>query len=123
MLESRAPELSVSGSNYPTSAAKALLSRLVVAVQVAAIALALAGEHLLPARPAWLQAMQANKAQSCLMAWIVGNMLYQNLSTTGAFEVHFDGQTVFSKLESGRAPDLQSVVAKVLQLYAEHQSG
>jgi hypothetical protein len=35
---------------------------------------------------------------ACMFLFIVGNMVSSTLSNTGAFEIAYDGQLVFSKL-------------------------
>jgi hypothetical protein len=36
--------------------------------------------------------------------WLVGNMAASSLSSTGAFEIYFNGDRLFSKLATGRLP-------------------
>ena len=40
-------------------------------------------------------------------AFLIGNMIRTQLLSTGAFEIYFDGQLVFSKLETGQPPNEQ----------------
>ena len=42
--------------------------------------------------------------------WWVGNTLRNSLGSTGAFEVLYQGQLVFSKLAAGRMPTLGEVL-------------
>ena len=39
--------------------------------------------------------------------------VHQNLISTGAFEVFYDGRTLFSKLATGAAPQLSDIVRAV----------
>ena len=41
----------------------------------------------------------------------------QNLISTGAFEVYYDGLTLFSKLASGAAPQLGDIVRAVSEAH------
>jgi hypothetical protein len=41
----------------------------------------------------------------------------QNLVSTGAFEVYYDGRTLFSKLVSGAAPQLSDIVRGVSEAH------
>ena len=113
-LEAQVPGMEVVGSNYPPSPPKAALAKLVFAAQMLFIGLTLAGHQLYPVPPPWLKTLQENKVQSCMLAWFAGNTIAQNLATTGAFEVFYDGAIVFSKLQTGRAPELGVVVRDVI---------
>ena len=115
-LETHAPGLSVVGSNYPPSPPKALLAKGVGVAQFLVIGATLGGQHLYPAgtEPAWLKSLQESKLQACMAAWFMGNVASQNLISTGAFEVYHDGAVIFSKLETGKAPDLNAIVEAVL---------
>jgi selT/selW/selH-like putative selenoprotein len=50
-----------------------------------------------------------------MLAFFVGNMIANSLKQTGAFEVYYDGKLVWSKLQSGRAPDLHSILRALVQ--------
>jgi hypothetical protein len=93
---------------------------------MAAIAVTLAGDRLLPAlglpSPDFVKSMQAAKLQSCAAAWFFGNTLQQNLISTGAFEVYYDGATIFSKLQSGAAPQLPEIVRAVAHAHAQRSN-
>jgi hypothetical protein len=43
----------------------------------------------------------------------------QNLISTGAFEVYYDGRTLFSKLATGAPPQLAQVVRAVADAHAQ----
>jgi hypothetical protein len=97
---------------------KALVARAASTASLAAIGLTLGGERLLPligvhAPPEFVKSMQAAKLQSCAAAWFIGNMVQQNCLSTGAFEVYYDGRTIFSKLATGQAPQLPEIVRAV----------
>ena len=40
---------------------------------------------------------------STMGAWFVGNTVSQNLLNTGAFEIYYDGEVIFSKLDQRSA--------------------
>jgi hypothetical protein len=94
---------------------------------MAAIAVTLAGDRILPAlglpAPDFVKSMQAAKMQSCAAAWFLGNTVQQNLISTGAFEVYYDGVTMFSKLQTGAAPQLAEVVRSVAHAHAQRGAG
>jgi len=54
--------------------------------------------------PNFYQYMKNNKIITGLLLWMVGNYIINVASSTGAFEVFYKGEMVFSKLESGRFP-------------------
>ena len=47
---------------------------------------------------------------STMGAWFLGNTLSQNMLNTGAFEVYYDGETIFSKIRSGRLPSMPEIM-------------
>ncbi|KAI1289344.1 putative thioredoxin reductase-like selenoprotein T protein [Halotydeus destructor] len=53
--------------------------------------------------PAW-RWLTSHKVYGCLMAFFIGNMIEGQLISTGAFEISYNGVTVWSKLRSGRIP-------------------
>lgn len=63
-----------------------------------------------PPLPALLSPPPSTPPSSC-----AGNTVRQNLLSTGAFEVSYQGVPVFSKLATGRMPTLQEMVAGVAQ--------
>jgi hypothetical protein len=62
-------------------------------------------------RPEFVQSMQNNKMGSCMGAWFLGNTVSQNLLNTGAFEVYYDGEVIFSKLEQKRLPNIPEIMS------------
>ena len=47
--------------------------------------------------------------------------VHQNLISTGAFEVYYDGRTLFSKLSTGAAPQLGDIVRAVSEAHRAAQ--
>ena len=60
--------------------------------------------------PDFVTNLQANKMGSTMGAWFLGNTLSQNMLNTGAFEVYYDGETIFSKIRSGRLPSMPEIM-------------
>ena len=92
-----------------------MIASLVGYLQLAAFAVALFGRQLcsmfgLPHTPAWLGWVQENKFKVLFAAFIASNFA-SRLTSTGAFEVIVDGDTVFSKLEMGRLPTFEELRA------------
>ena len=143
-LEARFPDLQVVGTNYPPGAPhtphvpvsaaltcahraaaaplKALAARAVSTASMSAIVFTLAGDRIFPylgvPQPGFVKMLQDSKLQSCAAAWFLGNTVQQNLISTGAFEVYYDGATVFSKLAPGAAPHLAAIVRDVAALHS-----
>lgn len=83
-------------------------------LQVVVVALALGGDSIfamigLQHPRFYTEYIKPNKVQSCLIAWIAGNLIGGNLMSTGAFEIFYDGNLLFSKLSTGRLPDMRMV--------------
>jgi len=79
-----------------------------------AIALTHAGDSISRAFgvtvPEFVDNLKGNKMGSTLGAWFIGNTLSQNMLNTGAFEVYYDGETIFSKIESHRLPSMPELM-------------
>jgi thioredoxin reductase-like selenoprotein T len=84
-------------------------------VQAVVIAVLLLGErYIFPALrmrvPQWYRDAERNRTGYIIMAFLLGNMIAANVSKSGAFEVYYDGQLIWSKLNSGQAPHLGAIV-------------
>jgi selT/selW/selH-like putative selenoprotein len=117
LVKNRYPNVQVIGTNYPVPANKLLLSRLFTMVQLAICALTLFGDGissmLQTDSPDWLKSMNNNKMSICMVTWFLGNIFAQNLLNTGAFEIAFDGQMIFSKLDEHRMPSVSEMFEAV----------
>jgi len=111
-LHQQFPHLEISGGNYPTAASKVFLSRILQVVQFSLIGVALAGDYLFthvlnyPANgpfPPLYEPIREKKLFVGMGAWIVGNSVIQGLSSSGAFEIYYDGRIVSSKLNPASA--------------------
>lgn len=98
-----------------------MLAKGVGAAQLAVFAGAFAGEQLAPnLLPAETWAMLREKRGVILMGtWFLGNTLRNGLTSTGAFEVYYNGQRVFSKLATGRMPSFAEVAAGIEGIISE----
>ena len=74
------------------------LARVVMGLQFGGIAAVLGGEHIFPAlgmeMPQLLVQMREKKMGVCLGIWLLGNAAHNQLTSTGAFEVYYDGKKV-----------------------------
>ena len=80
---------------------------------MATIGLTLFGERLFPllnmAEPEALAGLKENKFAVVAGAWFLGNTISQNMMSTGAFEVYYGGEQIFSMVASGQLPNVQEV--------------
>jgi len=54
-----------------------------------------------------------NKWSTCIGIWLVGNFLSSTVGSTQAFEIAYDGQMVFSKLNTGRMPAIPEIFSAI----------
>jgi selT/selW/selH-like putative selenoprotein len=127
LLEKHYPQLEVNGGNYPTPASKVLLANALHVVQLGVIGLVVAGEYLFTnvlnypvggPFPPFYESIKEKKLLVGFGAWMVGNSLAQSLTSTGAFEIAYNGQMVYSKLASSSAqlPTLQQIITNLQQI-------
>ena len=115
MILRRFPGTEVIGSNFPPSAFAVAASKAVNVGTFAAMGLTHFGDRLCSAlgaraTPAFVANLQSNKMGSTMGAWFVGNTVSQNLLNTGAFEVFYDGEVIFSKHDTKRLPTIPEIM-------------
>lgn len=93
---------------------QAAIAQAVLVVQICAIAFILASDTILAALnlqlpPDWRQTLQEKRMAYVMGAWFLGNTIKNSLLSTGAFEVFYDGELIFSKLATQRMPGLNEV--------------
>ncbi len=92
------PGMEVVGSNYPVTATRALAAQALVVAQMALLAVVFLGDQAFQALgiapPAVYDKVKQNKFGAAMAVWFLGNMLHSSLTTTGAFEVFYNGQLV-----------------------------
>ena len=93
---------------------------------MAAMAFAVIGEQAcaalgfaLPAAVA--QQLQEKRFAILMGAWFVGNTLTNSLTNTGAFEVLYGTDVIFSKLATGSMPTIEQIVIGVQEAMAAAQ--
>lgn len=113
LLTEKYPGTEVHGENFPAAPWKKTLARIVQACVWAFIAVMLAGDRIFPALqippPQLYLDLQQNKLPYIFGAYFIGNTIVQNLSNTGAFEISYQGQMVWSKLLEGRMPSVEEI--------------
>ncbi|KAF5200215.1 Selt-like protein [Thalictrum thalictroides] len=109
MLETSFPGIDVILANYPPPLPKRLLSKVVPVFQIGVIGIVMGGEQIFPrlgymTPPPWYYSMRQNRFGTIATAWLLGNVMQSYLQSSGAFEVYFNDELVFSKLKEKRFP-------------------
>ena len=97
--------------NYPPSDTNVMLSKLLTALQAVMIIGALTIENFV----ALPSEIREKKMLIVMGALFVGNTLKNSLMSTGAFEVMFDDQVLWSKLATGQMPRSEVDVVSALE--------
>lgn len=113
-------------SNFPPGPTKVMVLRVVRTAQYAVIGFAVAGEQALHFvgvhyPPAFWERMRERRVALIMGAWFGGSMLANALESTGAFEVYYDGRPLYSKLASGRMPQLPDIAGPLEAALFERQ--
>lgn len=111
LLSEKYPGVPIVGTNFPVHPIKTVISQAISAVQMGIILLIVMGDKMLPTSV--YESVKDNKFGYCVGIWFLGNMLASNLRNTGAFEIAFDGQLIFSKLDTGRMPAVQEIYSGI----------
>lgn len=98
-----------------------MLAKCVGFLQAGVAAGTLCAEQLLhvlgvPASPAFLASLRDKRFGIIAGAWFLGNMVSNSLTSTGAFEVYYDGRLVYSKLQNGQLPTMEEMLGGIQQL-------
>ncbi|KAL3772084.1 hypothetical protein ACHAW5_004922 [Stephanodiscus triporus] len=107
---------SIHGENYPAPDWTGYAGALISAVQLFAMVLVMVGESLwtyvpgLRRPPEFYYKMKDNPALTFIVVFLVIPSYVQSFANTGAFEIYVDEKLIFSKLETGRMPNLAEVV-------------
>eukprot|EP00899_Mesostigma_viride_P016182 jgi/Mesvir1/24565/Mv21898-RA.1 len=103
-------------------------------VQMAGLGFVMAGDKILtalgvpniaaPRHPAWAlyDRFSSNRLPWLATWWILGNSVHGQLLSTGAFEVYYDGHLLFSKLETGHVPEVETLVNLVAAAMKERDA-
>mmetsp|Transcript_9684 Transcript_9684/g.27170 ORF Transcript_9684/g.27170 Transcript_9684/m.27170 type:complete len:123 (-) Transcript_9684:1028-1396(-) len=99
----------------------AALAQVATYAQFGGIAAVLMGEHLWsmlhrPMPEFWRQSVEPNKVPLGMGIWLFGGTMVQNLVKTGAFEVYFDGELVFSKLQTHTMPSGELLYERIYDI-------
>lgn len=109
----------ITGENYEVTGTKAQMSTLVGYIRMFLFIFMFAGEMIINSMGG-MQSMpdlvkdlhgyvQENKIKFGMGLFFIGSMVQAQLMQSGAFEIYVNGELQFSKLETGRMPDFESV--------------
>lgn len=108
------PGVPIVGKVYPPGDDKIMIATVAQYMFFLGIAVIFFGESLfkmagMAAPPGWYAAVVENKMQACMFLWIANSMATSQLAT-GAFEISYDGEQIFSKIEENRWPTPEELV-------------
>lgn len=99
LLEQQYPGMEVVGSNYPVTALKQAAAQAVSMAQMGGFAMVIFGEKAfetlgMPVPQFYIQNVAQNRFGAGVAVWFLGNFVQNQLVSTGAFEVYYDGNLV-----------------------------
>eukprot|EP01040_Poterioochromonas_malhamensis_P004999 gene4999-5361_t len=116
-VETQYPNVVVQGDIYPPPTYAILIAQIASYLWLGGIAMIFAGAAIFQAlgikEPEWLLWISKNRMQTFMGLFLLNNVANSMLAT-GAFEVYFQGDLVFSRLQSQRFPNPQDVL-QILQ--------
>jgi len=103
------PDLVINGENYNPGGGRVEMSQLLGVLKFIVMGMVIYGfnpwsQMGLGSTPGIVTWAFENKIYACLMTFFLCNMVETQLISSGAFEVTVNGDKVWSKLESGGAP-------------------
>lgn len=122
-LQDKFPGLVTSASTYPATFARRAVAAIASVAQYAGLAVVLGGDKLFPALgidppPAWYtQRVAPRKTAAAIACWFFPNAARQASEATGAFEVFYDGEPLFSKLALSRFPSADELAVAIGKRY------
>jgi thioredoxin reductase-like selenoprotein T len=94
---------------------KQLMAKVCGFIQMFLLAFVIAGETICKAlgiqTPEFVKTLQSNPWLYGFMVFFLGNNIQSSLNTTGAFEIFIDDHLVYSKLATGKMPNMNEVLA------------
>lgn len=121
LIEDNFPHLRghVVGRNYPPPPAAQAFAQFVQVFQMFAIVMLFFGNSVfgmlgVQDPPQWFKKLQDSKMMAFGCIFLV-NSLAQNMMSTGAFEVEYNGELIFSKLQTKQMPSWDLIAAALSQ--------
>jgi len=112
------PDLTITGDNYNPGGGRVMMSQIIGMLKMIVIGMIMFsfnpwtyfGSDVLGSTPSIVTWAYENKIYACLMTFFLCNMVETQLISSGAFEVTVNGEKVWSKLETGGAPQPATLV-------------
>mmetsp|Transcript_28248 Transcript_28248/g.60194 ORF Transcript_28248/g.60194 Transcript_28248/m.60194 type:complete len:141 (-) Transcript_28248:283-705(-) len=107
---------SFQGDNYPAPEWTSYAATVISAVQMFTMVLIMVGDSLwtyvpgIQRPPGFYYKMKENPALAFILVFLVIPSYVQSFANSGAFEVYLDQKLIYSKLETGRMPNLDEIV-------------
>jgi len=107
----------IEGDNYPPPTWAIYLSQFTGILQLVGMSFMLFGDGIWEAlpfggEPEWYGAVKDNKMQVFMMIFVLNSVANSQLST-GAFEIYYNDELVFSKIAVGRMPSGREVLQTI----------
>lgn len=110
-LHQNFPELvgKVTGANKPPPPMVELLLKLLNVIQMGGLLFVVLGRNVfnlvgMAQAPRWYSTVEKNGVQIAIFVYLLLPQILSKYLVTGAFEIELDGNTIFSKLKTGRLP-------------------
>ena len=115
IMEKNFKNVIVKGEEYPLNFIRKILSYVVTITQISVFTTMILGESIKPFLiniiPNYLiDWIIENKLLSLIISFFAGNILQSNISNTGAFEIFYNGNQIWSKLQTGNVPNINQLI-------------
>ena len=115
IMEKNFKNVIVNGEEYPLHFIRKILSYLVTITQISVFTTMILGESIKPFLiniiPNYLiDWIIENKLRSFIIMFFVGNFLQNFISNTGAFEIFYNGNQIWSKIQNGNVPNINQLI-------------
>ena len=118
-LESNFTNIFVEPSDYPLSPQRKMLSYIVSLIQIGGVILAFAGNKVKPYVGAvvpdtFMDWIEGNKLMFGMGCFLLGNILNNNISNTGAFEIYCNEKLIWSAINNEKkVPNLETIILMI----------
>ena len=118
-LEKNYSNISVRPSDYPLSQTRKILSYLVTFFQFSLILAAFSGSYIKPyligiVPENYLDWIEGNKMMAGMGGFLIGNMLNNYITNSGAFEIYCNEKLIWSAINNEkRVPNLEAIISMV----------
>ena len=119
IMEKNFKNVIVNGEEYPLSQTRKFLSYSVMAIQFLIFTLLILCNFknilnsILPDN--LIDWIGENKLRTFFITFFMGNLLQSNISNTGAFEIFYNGNQIWSKLNMGDVPNINQLIQILIQ--------